>query len=150
MEASTEELTALVHREDIRNCIARLARGEDRRNARPISGSFWPDATIDLGIFAGSFDDYLAWVVPGSPAIPVTQHVLGQTVIEYKGGTALTETHVTAYHRLTDDDGDRDVVIGGRYLDRMDKRGPTGESGNAQCSTTGIRTSAGRSIGPRA
>jgi SnoaL-like domain len=123
MEASTEQLTALIDREEIRNCIARLARGEDRRDARLISGCFWQDATIDLGIFAGSFDDYLAWVVPGSPAIPVTQHVLGQTVIEYKGGTALTETHVTAYHRLADDDGDRDVVIGGRYLDRLDKRG---------------------------
>jgi hypothetical protein len=53
----------------------------------------------------------------------VTQHVLGQTVIEYTGDTALAETHVTAYHRLAVDDGDRDTVIGGRYLDRMEKRG---------------------------
>jgi hypothetical protein len=35
----------------------------------------------------------------------------------------LAETHVTAYHRLIADDGDRDTVIGGRYLDRLDKRG---------------------------
>jgi hypothetical protein len=53
----------------------------------------------------------------------VTQHVLGQTVIECNGGAALAETHVTAYHRLAADDGDRDTVTGGRYLDRMDKRG---------------------------
>jgi SnoaL-like domain len=123
MNASTEELTALLDREKIRDCIARLARGEDRRDAGLIGGSFWPDASVDLGVFAGSFDEYLAWVVPGSPAIPVTQHVLGQTVIQYRGGTALAETHVTAYHRVDADDGDRDTVIGGRYLDRMDKRG---------------------------
>jgi hypothetical protein len=123
MDVSTEELTALLDREKIRDCIARLARGEDRRDAGLIGRSFWPDATIDLGMFAGSFDEYLAWVVPGSPAIPVTQHVLGQTVIECNGGAALAETHVTAYHRLTADDGDRDTVIGGRYLDRLDKRG---------------------------
>jgi hypothetical protein len=123
MDSSTEELAALLDREKIRDCIARLARGEDRRDARLIGESFWPDATIDLGIFAGSFDEYLAWVVPGSQAIPVTQHVLGQTVIECNAGAALAETHVTAYHRLTADDGDRDTVIGGRYLDRMDKRG---------------------------
>jgi hypothetical protein len=30
---------------------------------------------------------------------------------------------VTACHRLAGDDGDRDAVIGGRYLDRMDRRG---------------------------
>ena len=74
-------------------------------------------------MFVGSFDEYLAWVVPGSPAIPVTQHVLGQSVIERTGVTALAETHVTAYHRLAADDGDGDAVIGGRYLDRMDRRG---------------------------
>jgi hypothetical protein len=123
MDASTDEFTAFLDREKIRDCVARLARGEDRRNATLIGGCFWPDAAIDLGIFAGSLDDYLAWVVPGSPAIPVTQHVLGQTVIEYNGSTAKAETHVTAYHRLAADDGHRDTVIGGRYLDRMDKRG---------------------------
>ncbi|PXX07001.1 nuclear transport factor 2 family protein [Mycolicibacterium moriokaense] len=123
MHSSTEQLTALLDREKIRDCIARLARGEDRRDARLVSRSFWPDATIDIGIFAGSFDEYLAWVVPGSPSIPVTQHMLGQTVIECSGDTAFTETHVTAYHRVGAEEGDRDTVIGGRYLDRMDKRG---------------------------
>ena len=123
MDVSTEGLTTLLDRAEIRDCIASLARGEDRRDAALISGSFWPDATIDLGMFAGSFDEYLDWVVPGSPAIPVTQHVLGQSVIEYSGGTALAETHVTTYHRLATDEGDRDTVIGGRYLDRLDKRG---------------------------
>jgi SnoaL-like domain len=123
MDSSTEELAALLDREKIRDCIARLARGEDRRDAGLIGESFWPDASVDLGMFAGSFDEYLAWVVPGSPAIPVTQHVLGQTVIEHRRGTAVAETHVTAYHRLVADDGERDTVIGGRYLDRMDKRG---------------------------
>jgi SnoaL-like protein len=123
MDSSTGELAAYLDRERIRDCIARLARGEDRRDARLIGESFWPDASIDLGIFAGSFGEYLAWVVPGSQAIPVTQHVLGQTVIEYGPSTAIAETHVTAYHRLQTDDEDRDIVIGGRYVDRMDNRG---------------------------
>jgi hypothetical protein len=91
MDVTTEELTALLDREQIRDCIARLARGEDRRDAGLIGGSFWPDAAVDLGMFAGTFDEYLAWVVPGSPAIPVTQHVLGQTVIQHTGGTAAVE-----------------------------------------------------------
>jgi SnoaL-like domain len=120
MDASTEEL---LDREQIRDCIARLARGEDRRDAALIRASFWPDAVVDLGVFSGSFDEYLAFVVPGSPAIPVTQHMLGQSMIERSGDTALVETYVTAYHRMANDDGDRDTVIGGRYLDRVDKRG---------------------------
>jgi hypothetical protein len=122
MDASTAELTALLDREEIRDCIVRLARGEDRRDADLIRATYWPDAVVDLGLFAGSFDEYLAWVVPGSSAIPVTQHVLGQSLIELDGDTALVETHVNAYHRVAGEDADRDTVIGGRYLDRLENR----------------------------
>ena len=122
MNAVTEELRAMLDREKIRECIARLARGEDRRDAELITASCWPDSKTDYGVFAGSFDEYLAWVVPGSAAIPVTQHVLGQSVIDLDGDTARVETQVTSYHRLNTGEEERDTVIGGRYLDRMEKR----------------------------
>ena len=88
------DLIELVDREKIRDCLARLARGEDRRNAELIASAYSPSATIDYGIFAGSLDEYLAWVVPGATGIPVTQHVLGQSLIQLYLDTALVETHV--------------------------------------------------------
>jgi SnoaL-like domain len=123
MDTLPEELRTLIERERIRDCIARLARGEDRRDAELIRASYWPDSTTDYGVFVGSFDQYLAWVVPGSSAIPVTQHVLGQSVINLKGDTARVETHVTSYHRINMGQEERDTVIGGRYLDRLEQRG---------------------------
>jgi hypothetical protein len=123
MNAIPEELKALLEREKIRECLIHLARGEDRRDAELIQASYWPDSRTDYGVFAGSFDEYLAWVVPGSPAIPVTQHSLGQTVIDLKGDTALAETQVISYHRVNMGKEERDTVIGGRYLDRLEKRG---------------------------
>jgi hypothetical protein len=123
MDPITEELRALLERDKIRECVARLARGEDRRDAKLISASYWPDSTTDYGVFVGSFDKYLAWVVPGSPAIPVTQHVLGQSIIDVAGNVARVETHVTSYHRVNMGTEERDTVIGGRYLDRIEKRG---------------------------
>ena len=123
MDAVTAELRNLLEREMIRDRIGRLARGEDRRNAELISASYWPDSTIDHGVFVGSLEEYLAWVVPGSPEIQATQHVLGQSVIELRSDTALVETHVMSYHRLAMGDEHRDTVIGGRYLDRMERRG---------------------------
>lgn len=121
MNPSGRELAELLDREKIRSCLARLARGEDRRNAELIAGSYWPQAIIDYGIFAGTFDEYLAWVVPGSTDIPVTQHVLGQSVIEHYADTALVETQVLAYHRVAAESSHCDTMIGGRYLDWMDK-----------------------------
>lgn len=123
MEPSTEQLKALLEREQIRDCIARLARGEDRRNAQLISASYWPDSTTDYGVFKGPFSDYLAWVVPGSDAIKDTQHVLGQSVIEIEGSGARAETHVISYHRVAMGAEERDTCIGGRYLDRLERRG---------------------------
>ena len=122
MDASIEELKAFLEREKIRDCLARLARGEDRRDAALIRASYWPDSTSDYGVFSGNFDAYLAWVVPGSPAIPVTQHVLGQSTIALDGDVARVETQVIAYHRVNVGEEERDTVIGGRYLDRMEKR----------------------------
>ncbi|MBB3604345.1 hypothetical protein FHT40_004023 [Mycolicibacterium sp. BK556] len=113
----------MLDRESIRQCLARLARGEDRRDAALIDGAFWPTATVDYGIFAGSVDDYLAWVVPGSDDVVVTQHVLGQSLIQLHSDTALAETQVLAYHRIRATPEDRDTMIGGRYLDWLDKVG---------------------------
>jgi SnoaL-like domain len=123
MNTLHEELVELLERDKIRRCLARLARGEDRRNAELITESFWPQAVVDYGIFAGPFDEYLAWVVPGAPDVPVTQHVLGQSVIALDTDSALVETHVLAYHRVADGAEHRDTIIGGRYLDSMDKHG---------------------------
>src|SRR5579862_2049781 len=123
MDAISEQLKTLLEREQIRDCITRLARGEDRRNAQMIRASYWPDSTTDYGVFKGSFSDYLAWVVPGSDVIKNTQHVLGQSVIEIEGKDARAETQVISYHRVALGDEERDTCIGGRYLDRLERRG---------------------------
>jgi hypothetical protein len=115
-------LEGLLDRERVRECVALLARGEDRRDADLIRAAFWPDATVDYGLFQGDLDAYLAWVVPGSPAIPVTQHFLGQSVIKLLDAAALAETQVMSYHRIDTGEEERDAVIGGRYLDRAEKR----------------------------
>jgi hypothetical protein len=123
MDTVNEELKSLLDRDRIRSCIVRLARGEDRRDAALITASYWPDSITDYGVFKGTFAEYLAWVVPGAPAIPVTQHVLGQSYFEVKGTTAKVETQVVSYHRIDMGTEHRDTVIGGRYLDVFDKRG---------------------------
>jgi hypothetical protein len=118
-----EDLKALVDRDGIRQCIERLARGEDRRDGAMIKASYWPDSRTDYGVFEGDFQAYYDWVIPGSDAIANTQHVLGQTYTELAGDTARCETHVVSYHRVAMEDGERDTCIGGRYLDHFEKRG---------------------------
>lgn len=125
MTDTSEAMNEIVAHHRIRSCIAALARGEDRRDGAIISACFWPDASVDFGIFAGSFDDYLAWVVPGADSIPVTLHTLGQSVIQVRKRTAMVETHVTAYHRIDFGEAEHDIILVGRYLDQMEDRDGT-------------------------
>lgn len=122
----TPEIQTLLDREAIRDCVARLARGEDRRSADLIRSCWWPEARFDYGVYAGDFDAYLAWVVPGADAIKDTQHLIGQSVIELDGDSARVESHIFSYHRVDMgagvNGGDRDTCIGGRYLDTFEKR----------------------------
>lgn len=122
MDLEAKELESLLDREKIRDCLVTLARGEDRRDAELISSAYWPDARTDYGVFEGSFDDYLAWVVPGAEAIKNTQHVLGQSFIALDGDVARAESHVISYHRIDMGEGERDTCIGGRYLDGFERR----------------------------
>ena len=119
----SDEITSFLDKAKISEAIARLARGEDRRDAALISASYWPDSVTDYGVFKGNFDDYLAWVVPGADAITNTQHVIGQSHIELAGDRTKVETQVISYHRIDYGEGDEhDTVIGGRYLDVFEKR----------------------------
>jgi SnoaL-like domain len=122
MHANTATLETLIDREAIRDVIIRVARGEDRRHEGLLRSAYWPDATIDFGVMAGALDDYISWCVPGSPAIPVTQHMLGQTLISLRGESAKCETYVQSYHRVMAEEGERDTAMGGRYLDVLEKR----------------------------
>jgi hypothetical protein len=122
MNAGTATLETLIDREAIRDVIARVARGEDRRHEGLLRSAFWGGATIDFGVMSGTFDDYLTWCVPGSPDITVTQHILGQSMISLRGDQAKTETYVQSYHRVKAEGSERDTAMGGRYLDALEKR----------------------------
>lgn len=122
MDTSSDELRALLEERKIRDCLVRLARGEDRRDGPMITSAYWPDSITDYGVFAGNFDEYLAWVVPGSDAIVATQHMLGQSFIQLEGDVARVETQVISSHRVNMGTEERDTCIGGRYLDRLERR----------------------------
>ncbi|MET0239054.1 MAG: nuclear transport factor 2 family protein [Sphingobium sp.] len=123
MGSEAAQLQALLAKDRICEAIARLARGEDRRDGDLIKAAYWPDAITDYGMFAGDFDAYFAWVIPGADAIKNTQHMIGQSVIDLDGDSAKAETQVISYHRVDMGAGDLDTCIGGRYLDIFEKRG---------------------------
>ena len=82
--------------------------------------SLYHDDAIDDhgGMFKGSPDDYVAWLPKMLAAVDAIRHTIDSMLFVVDGDRAQGELVNTAYHRT----GDREVVIGGRYLDTYERR----------------------------
>jgi hypothetical protein len=113
----------MVDREAIRNCIYRYSRGVDRRDWELVRSVYWPEATDEHLDYSGNADGFIEWAKPKLNAMKQTQHMIGNILIELDGNTAKVESYLYSYHRLEINGVMRDLVAGGRYLDRFERRG---------------------------
>ncbi|CAA0094842.1 putative protein [Halioglobus japonicus] len=109
---------ALAQREAIRDILYSHSRGLDRLDPGLLRQSYWPDAQVDYGAFKGSAHQFAEIICPAlSSQFELTQHLLGQTLIELTGDSANTETYVYARHLLLG--AEQELAFAGRYLDKM-------------------------------
>jgi hypothetical protein len=118
-------LAELCAKDEIREVLARLARGTDRRDPELIRSCYHADAVDDHGAFRGSPAEFAEWVPKALSIFASTMHVLGNVAIELDGDVAEVESYCTAHHVFpaSDPGGARDSVLGLRYLDRFERRG---------------------------
>lgn len=118
-------LEDLVARQAIREAIARLQRGIDRSDAGLLTSAFHDDADVDYGFFVGGAAEFCAIMSGdgGRAEHQVTMHRPTNTWIRIDGGRAVSESYIFAYSPGVGDDGPVQSIIGGRYLDRHERRG---------------------------
>lgn len=112
-----------LEKERIRSCLTRYCRAVDRRDFDLLYTTYWPGAIDDHVVFVGPVEEYVPWVKQVLDAMVLTQHNLGHSYFEMHGDIAMVETCFTAFHRVPVDGVDRDIMLGARYVDRMEKRG---------------------------
>lgn len=107
----------------IMDVLNRYARGIDRCDLAVLREVWWPEAVADYG--TGEINA-VAWsegVVPALAAMRRTQHFLGNMLIDIDGAQATAETYCRAWHEVDSPDGPQEMDVGGRYLDRLERRG---------------------------
>lgn len=102
--------------------VARVARAIDRCDADMLRTLFHPDATDDHGIFIGTANDFIDWVMPLLGTMKRTHHIIGQVLVEIDGDRAVGESYFVAHHAISGEDGDIFMIAAGRYLDRFERR----------------------------
>jgi hypothetical protein len=120
-----DSLSHMDHVQDhlaIEQLLYRYARGIDRCDEAALTSIWWPSARADYGNGEVDALEWSASVLPALSAMLRTQHFLGNILIELKGDAAAVETYCRAYHELESEDGRIEMEVGGRYLDRFERR----------------------------
>lgn len=116
----------LVAKQEIHDVLIRYTRGIDRMDRDLVRSCYHPDAHDDHGPFKGSVDEFLDWVEQALSYFSSTMHFIGNQLIdvEVDGDVAHAESYCVAYHRraATNDEPGHDLVMGLRYVDRLEKR----------------------------
>lgn len=118
----SQVLLELADREAIKECLARYARGVDRLDADMVRSAYWPDVVDTHLAFTGNCEEFIDWSFAAMGGMDQTQHILGQVLFAIQGDTADVESYFWGFHRINGPDGKFDVMAGGRYVDRMEKR----------------------------
>ena len=121
-----DEQTALeevVAQQAIAELGCRYARGVDRGDPEIIRSAFHDDASIVSGVFNGAAIEFAtaigAMLDEGSVRVA---HTVTNHWIDVDGDNAVGESYVVAFQG-TKGDVPQDVMTGGRYIDRYERRG---------------------------
>jgi len=116
-------LDALASRQAIHDLMMAYCRAVDRGDEASLAALFHPDATVVSGLANGSpetFAKQITAVVTGQLAS--CSHTVANEWIEVNGDQAVAESYVIAF-TLSKGEAARQAIVGGRYLDRFERRG---------------------------
>ncbi len=113
------EVAHLVARDAISEAISTVQRGIDRGDPALMKSAWHDDAEVVYGFFNGPAKQ-LCEILAGGPAQPdnITMHRPSNMWIKIRGEKAISESYVFVYTRT----GPVQSLIGGRYLDRHERR----------------------------
>ena len=112
----------VIDEQELRELVQTYCRGIDRQDFALVRTLYHDNAIDDHGdMFKGGPDDYVAWLPTIMANWDATVHSLSNMLFRIEGDTANGELYVVAYHRTHPPDA-KEIVVGGRYLDRYEKR----------------------------
>ena len=117
------ELQALLDKESIRELVQIYCRAADRQDHDLMRSLYHEDAIDDHGpFFQGPAMEFIDSLPEIQKPMEILHHNVTNHNIELNGDRAEGEVYVLAFHKVATDGGSVDLLTGGRYLDRYEKR----------------------------
>ena len=121
-DAEIADLREVIAKQKIAEVLTRYCRGIDRCDLDALLTVFWADAEADYGSGRQNAVDWSVATVGALKSMHRTQHSIGNILIHLEGERASAETYCHAYHEIDGADGRVEMVVAGRYLDRLEHR----------------------------
>lgn len=130
----SDTIQDLIDRQQITHLLHTYCRALDRLDRPMLESIFHSDSRHAMGGFEGPSRDFCGFAMEILASLEGTQHTLGNVTIELDGDIARSECYFIAYHRIAagvegpgafadhDLSKDEDVIMGGRYVDRLERR----------------------------
>ncbi|RLQ22677.1 nuclear transport factor 2 family protein [Seongchinamella sediminis] len=116
-------LTALLDKQEITELVYAYCSASDRHDHERLRTLYHPDATDDHGgFFQGLASEFIDSLPDIQAPMEILHHNITNVNIALDGDYAEGEIYVLAFHRIRTDAQPMDLLIGGRYFDRYEKR----------------------------
>ena len=112
-----QEITHYLDQRDMHQILMRYCRAIDRCDSELLASCYHEDATFDYGSNNGLASDFVKTTIQSLKGLAGTQHsVSNYYFLEQTENTAKVESYCYAYHRIAATDGDKDMIVAGRYI----------------------------------
>lgn len=118
-------IRAIADRQAITDILHLYCHGVDRCDMDLLKSAYWPDAIDEHGTYNGNALDFCEATLPALKTMTCTMHMVSNILIRLDRDTATVQSYCLAYHQIPakDDAPATEMIVGGRYLDRMERRG---------------------------
>ncbi len=116
-------LQILLDKQEIHEVIMRYCRAIDRCDEELLRSVYHSDAWDDHGQFKGKASDFIPICLKAlRQDFLSTMHAICNELVEVDGDRAYSESYFIAYHRIMKEGAEHELVLGGRYVDRFERR----------------------------
>lgn len=117
-------LQDLLDREEIRALVHAYCNAADRHDHEKMRTLYHPDATDDHGaMFSGPAMEFVDRLPEIQASMEILHHNVTTMNLAIEGDYAEGEVYLLALHRARTPEGPIDVLVGGRYFDKYERRG---------------------------
>jgi ketosteroid isomerase-like protein len=118
-----DRVQALLDKQEITELIHAYCNASDRHDHNRLRTLYHDDAIDDHGaFFKGLATEFIEQLPTIQAPMLILHHNITTVNIKLDGDYAEGEVYVLAFHQISTDDGPMDLLIGGRYFDRYEKR----------------------------